>query len=161
MLLVQKKSEPSPKTINDAIKLFSNLTNFDYEFSYNNHMYFQYLSNNKNNISFLRAYHLKEIYSKYIVQVLEKGFTVIDHPSEVYGLSNTHEYINGNLPLRFVLDIDMKQKPNLINSKLPFLDKYKIIHEDLLSRILITCVDILYSDLNHFAILDVFALLLL
>ena len=45
-----------------------------------------------------------------------------------------------------------------MNSKLPFLNKYKITHEDLLSRILIAYVDILYSDLNHLAILDAFAL---
>ena len=33
-----------------------------------------------------------------------------------------------------------------------------LFRSDLLSRILITCVDILYSDLNHLAILDAFAL---
>ncbi|CAG8839345.1 3923_t:CDS:2, partial [Racocetra persica] len=36
--------------------------------------------------------------------------------------------------------------------------EYKIFHEDLLSRILIACADILYFDLKHFAILDAFAL---
>ena len=45
--------------------------------------------------------------------------------------------------------------PWILNSP---LDGYKISREDLLSRILIACVDILYSDLNHFAILDAFAL---
>src|SRR5438874_6999354 len=45
-----------------------------------------------------------------------------------------------------------------MNPELPSLDKYKITCEDLLSRILIACVDILYSDLNHLAILDAFSL---
>ena len=99
MLLVQKKPEPSPKTINDATRLFSGLADLDFEPGYNDHVYFQYLSNNKNDISLLGAYHPEEIYSKYIVQVSEKDFTVIDHPSEIYGLPNTHECIDGNLPL--------------------------------------------------------------
>ena len=90
--------------------------------------------------------------------MLGKGFTVVDYPSKVYGLPDTHECIDGNLPLRLVLDIDTKQKPDPMNSELPFLDKYKITREDLLSKILIACVDILYSDLNHLAILDAFAL---
>ncbi|PKY12571.1 hypothetical protein RhiirB3_378570 [Rhizophagus irregularis] len=41
------------------------------------------------------AYHPEEIYSKYIVQVAGKGFTVVNHPSEVYGLPDTHECIDG------------------------------------------------------------------
>ena len=45
-----------------------------------------------------------------------------------------------------------------MNSKLSFLDKNKIFHEDLLYRILIVCINILYSNLKHFAILDAFTL---
>src|SRR6266498_4321762 len=141
MLLAQKNSGPHPKTINDATRLFSNLADLDYESDYNNHIYFQYLSNNKNDISLLGAYHPEEIYSKYIVQVAEKGFTVVDHPSEVYGLPYTHECIDESLPLRLVLDIDARQKPDPMNPELPSLDGYKITREDLLSRILIACAD--------------------
>ena len=47
MLLAQKNSGPSPKTINEAIRLFSGLADLDYEPDYNDHVYFQYLSNNK------------------------------------------------------------------------------------------------------------------
>ena len=158
MLLAQKNAGLSPKTINDATRLFSGLADLDYVPGYNDHVYFQYLSNNKNDISLLGAYHPEEIYSKYIIRVAGKGFTVVDHLAEVYGFSNTHECIDGNLPLRLVLDIDARQYSNPMNPELPSLDKYKITHEDLLSRILITCVDILYSDLNHLAILDAFAL---
>ena len=52
MLLVQKKLRPNPKTINDATRLFSDLANLDYELGYNDHMYFQYLSNNKNGVRY-------------------------------------------------------------------------------------------------------------
>ena len=45
-----------------------------------------------------------------------------------------------------------------MNPELPSLDEYKISREDLLSRILIACTDIINSDLNHFIILDAFAL---
>jgi Origin of replication binding protein len=62
------------------------------------------------------------------------------------------------LPLCLVLDIDARQKSDPINPELPSLDKYKITREDLLSRILIACADIIYSDLNHFIILNAFAL---
>ncbi|GES75349.1 hypothetical protein GLOIN_2v1482150 [Rhizophagus clarus] len=125
---MQKKSGPSPKTINEATRLFSD------------------------------AYYPEEIYSKYFIRVAGKGFTVVNHPSEVYGLPDTHECIDGNLPLRLVLDIDARQKPDLMNPELPSLDKYKITCEDLLSRILIACADIIYSGLKHFIILNAFIL---
>ena len=160
MLSAQKKKSlgPGSKIINEATRLFSGLADLDFEPNYNNHIYFQYLSNNKNDISLLGAYHPEEIYSKYIVQVAEKGFTVVDHPSEVYGLPYTHECIDESLPLRLVLDIDARQKPDPMNPELPSLDGYKISREDLLSRILIACVNIINTDLKHFAILGVFVL---
>src|SRR6266498_4711685 len=108
MLLAQKNSGPHPKTINDATRLFSNLADLDYESDYNNHIYFRYLSNNKNDISLLGAYHPEEIYSKYIIRISEKGFTVVNHPSEVYGISDTHKCIDENLSLHLVLDIDVR-----------------------------------------------------
>ncbi len=45
-----------------------------------------------------------------------------------------------------------------MNPKLPSLDKYKISRNNLLSRILITYADILYSDLKHIITLDAFTL---
>ena len=157
-MLAQKKPGPSPKTINDATRLFSGLADLDYEPGYNDHMYFQYLSNNKNDISLLGAYHPEEIYSKYIVRVSGKGFTVVNYPSEVYGLPDTHKCIDGNLPLRLVLDIDARQNSDPMKPELPSLDESKISREDLLSRILIACADIIYSDLKHFVILNAFTL---
>src|SRR6266540_4866352 len=107
MLLAQKNLGPHPKTINEAIRLFLGLADLDFEPGYNDLTYFQYLSNNKNDISLLGAYHPKEIFDKYIIQVSGKGFTVINHPSEVYGIPDAHECIDGNLPLRLILDIDV------------------------------------------------------
>src|SRR2546423_4563046 len=158
MLLAQKKPGPSPKIINETTRLFSGLADLDFEPGYDDHVYFQYLSNNKNDISLLGAYYPKESLDKYIVRVSGKGFTVVNHPSEVYGIPDAHECIDGNLPLRPVLDIDARQKPDPMNPELPSLDKYKITREDLLSRILIACADIIYYDLKHFIILNAFTL---
>src|SRR6266542_3670842 len=158
MLLAQKNPGPCPKTINEAIRLFLGLANLDFEPGYNDLTYFQYLSNSKDDVALLDTYHPEEIFDKYIVQVSGKGFTVVDHPSEVYGLPNIHECIDGNLPLRLVMDIDARQKPDPMNPALPSLDGYKISRKDLLSKILIACADIIYSDLNHFIILNAFAL---
>ncbi|CAG8801394.1 34408_t:CDS:2 [Gigaspora margarita] len=157
-MLVQKNAGPGPEVINGATRLFSGLADLDYKPGYNNHTYFQYLSNNKNDISLLGAYHPEEIFDKYIIRVAGKGFIVVNHPFEIYGIPDAHECINGNLPLRLVLDIDTRQKPDPINSGLTFLDTNKISRKDLLSRILIACADILNSDLNHFVPLNAFTL---
>jgi len=109
-------------------------------------------------MALLEAYHPEEIFDKYIIWVAEKGFTLVDHPSEIYGLPDSHECINGNLPLHLILDIDVRQKPDSMNSELPFLDKYKISRNDLLSKILIACIDIIYSDLKHLITLNDFTL---
>ncbi|CAG8522081.1 10038_t:CDS:2, partial [Cetraspora pellucida] len=87
-----------------------------------------------------------------------KRFTVVNHPSKVYGLPDAHECINRNLLLCLVLNINAKQKPDLMNPKHPFLDGYKISYEDLLSRILIACADIIYFDLKHLITLNAFTL---
>ena len=121
MLFAQKNAGPGPKTINEAIRLFSGLADLDFEPGYNDLTYFQYLSNSKDDVALLDTYHPEEIFDKYIVRVSGKGFTVVDHPSEVYGLPDTHECIDGNLPLRLVLNINARQKPDPMNPELPFL----------------------------------------
>ena len=82
MLLAQKKPGLSPKIINETTRLFSGLADLDFEPGYDDHVYFQYLSNNKNDISLLGAYYPEKILDKYIVRVSGKGFTVVNHPSE-------------------------------------------------------------------------------
>ena len=52
-MLAQKNTGLSLKRINDAIRLFSDLVDLDFEPGYDDHVYFQYLSNNKNDISLL------------------------------------------------------------------------------------------------------------
>ncbi|CAG8586234.1 608_t:CDS:1 [Cetraspora pellucida] len=158
MLLVQKKSGPNLSEINKATRLFSDLANLNYEFSYNDYIYFQYLSNSKDNVTLLDTYYFNKIFDKYIIWVADKKFTVVNHPSEVYRIPDIHKCIDKNLPLHLILDIDMSQKPDLINSKHPSLDGYKISHENLLSRILIAYADIIYFDLKHLIILNAFTL---
>src|SRR6185437_16225646 len=158
MLPAQKKSGPDPSEINEATRLFSGLADLDYEPGYNDHIYFQYLFNSKDDIALLDTYHLNKIFDKYIIRVAGKGFTVVNYSSEVYGIPDAHECIDGNLPLRLVLDIDARQKPDPMNPKHPSLDGYKISCEDLLSRILIACADIIYFDLKHFITLNAFTL---
>ncbi|CAG8763792.1 10756_t:CDS:1, partial [Gigaspora rosea] len=77
--------------INEATRLFSGLVDLDYEPGYNDHTYFQYLSNSKDDIALLDAYHSEKIFDKYIIRVAGKGFTVVDHLSEIYGIPNAHE----------------------------------------------------------------------
>jgi hypothetical protein len=96
MLFVQKKPGPCLKIINKATRLFSGLVDLDYEPNYNDHVYFQYLSNSKDDIALLNTYHSEKIFDKYIVQVAGKGFTVVDYLSEVYRLSDTYKCIDGN-----------------------------------------------------------------
>ena len=127
---MQKNPGPRPKTINEAIRLFSGLADLDFEPGYNDLTYFQYLSNSKDDVALLDTYHPEEIFDKYIVRVSGKGFTVIDHLSEVYGLPDIHECIDENLPLRLVLNINARQKSDPMNPKLPSLDGYKIFRKD-------------------------------
>ena len=87
-----------------------------------------------------------------------KGYTVIDHPSEVYRIPDTHECIDTNQPLRLIIDIDARQKPDPSNSELPSLDSKKITREDLISRILVTCADTLYATLGCMVSLNNFVL---
>jgi hypothetical protein len=108
-MLTQKKPGSGPKIINEATRLFFGLADLDFEPGYIDHVYFQYLFNNKNAVALLDTYHPKEIFDKYIVRVSEKSFTVVNHPSKVYGLPDTHKCIDGNLLLRLVLDIDARQ----------------------------------------------------
>ena len=144
----------------EAKKLLSGLTDLNYEPGHGKHMCYKYLleSNDKNDTALLEAYQPEEIYSRYIIRVAGKGFTLIDHPSEIYGFPDSHECIDGNQPLRPILDIDARQKPDPLNPELPSLDSEKITCEDLLSRILIACADTLYSTLGCMVSLNNFAL---
>ncbi|CAG8848817.1 442_t:CDS:1, partial [Racocetra persica] len=64
-------------------------------------------------------------------RVAEKGFIVIDYPSEIYEISDTHECIDGNQLLYLIINIDTRQKPDSTNLKLPSLNSEKITRQDL------------------------------
>ncbi len=106
----------------------------------------------------LNTYHSKEIIFKYIIYVVEKGFMIVDYLSKVYGIPDTHKCIDKNLSLHLILNINVRQKSDLMNPELLFLDKYKIIHKDLLFKILITCANIIYFNLKHLVSLNAFTL---
>ncbi|CAG8827732.1 32261_t:CDS:2, partial [Gigaspora margarita] len=100
-------------------------------------------SSDRNDIVVLEVFQPKDIYSQYIIRVIGKGYTVINHPSKVYKIPNTHKCIDRNQSLCLIIDINTRQKPDPSNPKLPSLDSEKITCEDLISRILVTYTDAL------------------
>ncbi|CAG8851575.1 4972_t:CDS:1, partial [Racocetra persica] len=130
---------------NEAKKLFIGLTDLNYKSGHRNHTYYKYLlsSDNKNDTALLEAYYPEEIYFQYIIWIGEKGFTLVEHPSEVYKILDFHECIDENQPLHPILDIDVRQKPDPTNSELPSLDSEKISREDLIFKKLIAYIDAL------------------
>ncbi|CAG8460322.1 5667_t:CDS:2, partial [Scutellospora calospora] len=49
-------------------------------------------SSDRNDTTLLDTYQLEEIYSQYIIQIAEKGYTVIDHLFEVYRIPDIYEF---------------------------------------------------------------------
>src|ERR1044072_6432774 len=98
-------------------------------------------SDSPKSLALLEAYTPREIMDSYVFQTGGQGFTLVKHPFAVYSKPDTHECINGKLPLCLVLDIDAPQKS---------LDEQNITRKDLLSRILNACADILYFDLDEY-----------
>ncbi|CAG8753802.1 5276_t:CDS:1, partial [Gigaspora rosea] len=157
---------------NEAKRLFMGLTDLDYKPGHKEHTFYKYWlasrpegatlkghgHTDKNDTALLDAYRSEEIHSQYIIRMAGKGYITIDHPSEVYRIPDTHECIDGNQPLRLIIDIDARQKPDPTNSKLPSLDGQKITREDLLSRILVACADALSLILEYMPFLNSFAL---
>ncbi|RIB00778.1 hypothetical protein C2G38_2233013 [Gigaspora rosea] len=151
---------------NEPKIIFKSLTDLDYKPGHREHTYYKYwLSPNgcassadKNDTALLDAYQPKELYSQYIIRVAGKGYIVIDHPFEVYRIPDTHECIDGNQPLRLIIDIDARQRPDPDNSELPSLDSEKITRGDLMSRILVACADTLSLIPDCMPLLNSFAL---
>ncbi|RHZ43623.1 hypothetical protein Glove_966g6 [Diversispora epigaea] len=109
--------------------ILKGLTDLDYKPGHRKHTYYKYWlpsngyanSADRDEISLLETYKPEELYSQYIIRTAGKGYTVIDHPSEVYRMPNTHECIDRNQPLH----------------------SEKITRDDLMSRILVACADAL------------------
>src|SRR3989440_5202433 len=124
---------------NEAKRLFMGLTNLDYKPGHREHTFYKYwLASrpegvtlkghghiDRNDTALLDTYQPKEIYSHYIIRIKEK-FALVNHPSEVYRIPDTHECIDDNQPLHLIIDIDARQKPDPTNPKQPFLDDKKI-----------------------------------
>ncbi|KAF0469680.1 dead-like helicase [Gigaspora margarita] len=99
------------------------LTNLDYKPGHKEYTFYKYwLASNsytssfdRNNTALLNAYQPKEIYSQYIVQIKEK-FALVNHPSEVYKILDTHKYI----------DIACTNALSLIPECIPFLNSFAL-----------------------------------
>ncbi|GES96831.1 hypothetical protein GLOIN_2v1778877 [Rhizophagus clarus] len=76
---------------------------------------YSFLFPNEKVSSLYNAYDRSEVEDKLVIKIDQDGdhapkFSVADDISEVYGLPGIHECINGQKPLRAVIDIDASQK---------------------------------------------------
>src|SRR2546423_9895518 len=75
---------------------------------------YSFLFPNEKGSSLYNAYDRDEVENKLVIKIDQDGdralkFSVADDISEVYGLPGIHECINGQKPLRAVIDIDASQ----------------------------------------------------
>ncbi|GES74686.1 hypothetical protein GLOIN_2v1791232 [Rhizophagus clarus] len=76
---------------------------------------YSFLFPNEKGSSLYNAYDRDEVENKLVIKIDQNGdhapkFSVADDISEVYGLPGIHECINGQKPLRAVIDIDASQE---------------------------------------------------
>ena len=76
---------------------------------------YSFLFPNEKGSSLYNAYDRDEVEDKLVIKIDQDGdrvpkFSVADDISEVYGLPGIHECINGQKPLRAVIDIDATQE---------------------------------------------------
>jgi hypothetical protein len=75
---------------------------------------YSFLFPNEKGSSLYNAYDRDEVENKLVIKIDQDGqapkFSVANDISEVYGLPRIHECINGQKPLRAVIDIDTTQK---------------------------------------------------
>ncbi len=120
--LQQQRLNQKLAEYNEAKRFFIGLTDLDYKPGHREHTFYKYwLASNdhanftdRNETALLGAYQPEEIYSQYIIRIKEKGFALVNHPSEVYRIPDTHECIDGNRPLRLIIDIDARQKYQIV-----------------------------------------------
>src|SRR4051795_928534 len=85
---------------------------------------YSFLFSNEKGSSLYNAYDLSEVEDKLVIKIDQDGdhapkFSVADDISEVYGLPGIHECINGQKPLRAVIDIDITQEDMEANGVKP------------------------------------------
>src|SRR5438045_7177584 len=75
---------------------------------------YSFLFSNEKDSSLYNAYDRNEVEDKLVIKIDQDDrapkFSVADDISEVYGLPGIHECINGQKPLRAVIDIDALQE---------------------------------------------------
>src|SRR5688500_11795220 len=75
---------------------------------------YSFLFPNEKGSSLYNAYDRDEVENKLVIKIDQDDqapkFSVADNISEVYGLPGIHECINGQKPLRAVIDIDASKK---------------------------------------------------
>ena len=76
---------------------------------------YSFLFPNEKGSSLYNAYDRSEVEDKLVIKIDQNGdhapkFSVADDISEVFGLPGIHECINGQKPLRAVIDIDASQE---------------------------------------------------
>src|SRR5436190_16381695 len=76
---------------------------------------YSFLFSNEKGSSLYNAYDRDEMKDKLVIKINQDSdcapkFSVADDISEVYGLPGIHECINGQKPLRVVIDIDALQE---------------------------------------------------
>ena len=81
---------------------------------------YSFLFPNEKGSSLYNAYDRDEVKDKLVIKIDQDSnralkFSVADDISEVYGLPGIHEYINGQKPLRAVIDIDATQEDMEVN----------------------------------------------
>ncbi|RHZ44363.1 hypothetical protein Glove_736g6 [Diversispora epigaea] len=110
----------------------------------NIHLWDYLLPNNgaKEGISLLDTYMLEELTNKLVIQVKQgkyRKFSVVDGISEVYDLSGIHKSIDGELPLRAVIDIDALRK---------YMESEKVNARDIFIHICYSYIRVLYMILD-------------
>src|SRR3990170_3236254 len=84
---------------------------------------YSFLFPNKKGSSLYNAYDRGEVENKLVIKINQDDqapkFSVADNISEVHGLPGIHECINGQKPLRAVIDIDATQEDMEANGVKP------------------------------------------
>ena len=105
---------------------------------------YSFLFPNEKGSSLYNAYDRSEVEDKLVIKIDQDGdhapkFSVADNISEVYGLPGIHECINGQKPLRAVIDIDATQEDMEANG---------VKTQEVFIRICLSFIRVLYRILN-------------
>ncbi|CAB4383757.1 unnamed protein product [Rhizophagus irregularis] len=105
---------------------------------------YSFLFPNEKGSCLYNAYDRKEVEDKLVIKIDQDGdqapkFSVADDISEVYGLPEIHECINGQKPLRAVIDIDASKKD---------METASVKRQEVFIRICLSFIRVLYRILD-------------